>query len=285
MTLKVTVGTDPECFVEHKDTGQIISAHDLIPGTKEQPFPVHYGAIQVDGLAAEFNTTPSDNPYNFSSYVQTVMEELTTHLKGHKLKIVSAVVFPEAYMRSLPDSVIVLGCNPDYNAWTGEMNPKPERQQPGLCVAAGHLHIGWTKDERIDDPTHIQDCFRVVKQLDYMIGMYSLMWDTDARRRTLYGKAGACRIKPYGVEYRTPSNMWLRHPSLYTWLWHACYYAIEGLSTGGVYFPDRFGNLAQTVIDNNDLLYIKEGRLKNEIQPFMKQDWPTWTKTRTKKVA
>jgi len=49
---------------------------------------------------------------------------------------------------------------------------------------------------------------------DYLLGVWSVLHDTDMRRRELYGAAGAYRPKKYGVEYRTMSNFWLRSPQL-----------------------------------------------------------------------
>jgi hypothetical protein len=48
-----------------------------------------------------------------------------------------------------------------------------------------------------------------VKQLDCYLGLSSLMYDTDTKRRAMYGAAGAFRPKSYGVEYRVLSNAWL----------------------------------------------------------------------------
>jgi hypothetical protein len=38
--------------------------------------------------------------------------------------------------------------------------------------------------------------------------------DGTSVRRSLYGKAGCCRLKPYGVEYRTVSNFWASNPKI-----------------------------------------------------------------------
>jgi hypothetical protein len=41
-----------------------------------------------------------------------------------------------------------------------------------------------------------------------------------ALRRELYGKAGAFRPKPYGVEYRVLSNRWLNSEALIRWVYN-----------------------------------------------------------------
>ena len=51
--MNILIGADPELFV--KKDGVVVSGHDLIQGTKADPFPVQDGAVQVDGMALEFN--------------------------------------------------------------------------------------------------------------------------------------------------------------------------------------------------------------------------------------
>mgnify|MGYP001584855390 CR=1 FL=1 len=59
--IEVTIGTDPEFFLE-KD-GKPVSAHDLVPGTKHEPYPLgKSGAhVQADGTAVEINIKPAKN--------------------------------------------------------------------------------------------------------------------------------------------------------------------------------------------------------------------------------
>ena len=38
-------------------------------------------------------------------------------------------------------------------------------------------------------------------------------------RKKLYGKAGAYRPKPYGLEYRSLSNFWVFDDKLIRWVW------------------------------------------------------------------
>ena len=55
--IEAKVGADPEIFLGDADGG-LVSAYGLIKGDKEHPFPVTNGAVQVDGMAAEFNIDP-----------------------------------------------------------------------------------------------------------------------------------------------------------------------------------------------------------------------------------
>ena len=275
--IHLLVGCDPEVFLTRKADKALVSAHSLLPGTKDMPYGIQNGAVQVDGVAAEFNITPAPSGDHFYAYVSSVMQQMKDMLPDHTLRIEPAVVFDEDYFMTIPEESRVLGCNPDWNAWTETINPAPDGNGTTMRTASGHLHIGWTKNQDINDPVHQQDCFRVVRQMDYYLGMYSLLWDTDSRRRNLYGKAGSCRIKPYGTEYRALSNMWLRHPNLWPWIWGACYQAVNGLVSGSsVYMPDEFGDLARKTIDDNNFQFVTTNEFKKQIHPKMGLQWPTW---------
>lgn len=215
-----TLGADPELFVFNGE--QPVSAHDLIPGTKVKPFPVPGGAIQVDGTAAEFNINPSKTFEEFNTNIDLVLENLQAHLpEGHVLKAVPVVTWSEEYFLRLPYVAKELGCQPDFNAWTGRPNPKPRLKEiPTLRTAAGHIHIGWTDSGSMQDIAHVRAAQHMAHLMDWHVGSWSCDVDTDTTRRLLYGKAGACRYKTYGVEYRTLSNFWVLTPELRLEVWN-----------------------------------------------------------------
>jgi hypothetical protein len=215
-----TVGADPELFVFNENGP--VSAHDLIPGTKSKPFPVPGGAIQVDGTAAEFNIDPSRTFEEFNSNINSVLECLESELpSGHRLVANSYVRWSEEYFHKLPYVARELGCMPDFNAWTGRRNPKPKlKDDPTLRTAAGHIHIGWTQDASMQDLEHIDSCKYMAQLMDWHLGAWSVGADPDLTRRSLYGKAGACRFKTYGVEYRTLSNFWVLNEELRLEVWN-----------------------------------------------------------------
>lgn len=216
MAMKYTIGADPELFVRSKETGQFISGHGLVPGTKEAPSLVPQGAIQVDGMALEFNINPASTIVEFSRNIKTVMEQLQ-HAAGEQYDLVPipSVEFSKEVWDNTPDYAKELGCNPDMNAYTGTEQPSPE-DVGRMRAAGGHIHIGWQGDQEIDfmSEGHIEACKVVTKQLDFTLGVQSLLWDNDNGRRQMYGKAGSFRPKPYGVEYRTLSNAWLKSEKL-----------------------------------------------------------------------
>ena len=258
-----TIGCDPEIFLVDEE-GRPVSAHGVIPGTKYKPHPVAKGAIQVDGLAVEFNTDPV--PYNdfdaFNRNVITVMGKLHEEVrKKHpnlKFRITPTQDFDQAYLDAQPDEAKELGCDPDFNAYTLEANPRPEGSVP-FRTGSGHLHVGWGADIPVDNQEHLEICAGFVKMLDATVGLAMTVLDTDPRRRELYGKAGAFRPKPYGVEYRTPSNVWLTSKAhrklVFSLINHAVSYMRNGSSV------QRLTGLTETqiqsVINNGD---VKEAR-------------------------
>ncbi len=215
------VGADPELFVYNNNKDCFVSAHDLLPGTKNKPYPVSGGAIQVDGTAAEFNVDPARTFEEFNDNIESVLSSLVSHLPpGHELRAQPVIVWDEEYFDTLPYSAIELGCMPDFDAWTGRRNPKPRlKHNPTLRTAAGHIHIGFTDKGSLQDINHIRAAQRMAQLMDWHVGAWSCEIDTDNTRRLLYGKAGACRYKTYGVEYRTLSNFWVLNPDLRRQVW------------------------------------------------------------------
>tara|TARA_R110000823_G_C15952958_1_gene502518 strand:+ start:5129 stop:5938 length:810 start_codon:yes stop_codon:yes gene_type:complete len=230
--LEVTMGADPEKFVHNGE--EFVSAHGMIRGTKQEPFVVENGAVQVDGMAVEFNIDPANNRDEFVSNLQSVMGQLNDMIPEFQTLAVPTADFSAEVMRAAPHEAKELGCEPDFNAWLdGAANPTPNGNV-SFRTGAGHLHIGWTKDMDINDESHVQACIQLCKQLDLYLGVPSVLFDGDDRRRELYGKAGAMRIKPYGVEYRVLSNAWLKNESLMQWVYDNSVAAISNMLGNGL---------------------------------------------------
>ena len=231
--MDIKLGADPEVFVYDRATKKFISAHDLIPGTKEEPHPVACGHIQRDGVAAEFNINPADSRDEFVFNISKVMDDLAHRIRkinpSYVLAAEPTAVFDKEYFDNLPDDPKTLGCNPDFNAYTEKMNDPPGTDEP-FRTGAGHIHIGWSSYLDIYDEDHLRVCRDIVKQLDCALYPNSMSWDKDTKRRTLYGKMGSFRPKHYGVEYRPLSNAFLRDPDVIKYVYDTTVWAV------GLYF-------------------------------------------------
>lgn len=205
-----TFGCDPEVFL--KKNGKPASAFGLLPGDKENPHKTDGGAIQVDGMAAEFNIdpVPQSDFETFNLRVVQQIKEIRARVPGFNLNVAPVQDFGEEFLAEQPQEAKELGCDPDYCAYTLSPNPRPDGDRP-FRTGAGHVHIGWGADIPVDNEEHIEICANFVKVMDATVGLFMTMIDRDPRRRELYGKAGAFRPKPYGVEYRTPSNVWIKN--------------------------------------------------------------------------
>lgn len=230
MTLKITIGADPELFVTD-DKGNFRSAHGLIPGTKANPHKVDKGAVQVDGMALEFNIDAVDNADDFVLNINTVMKQMEEMVPDYKFAIVPSCKFNGNHFRAQPDEAKELGCEPDFNAYTLAANPRPDNQTT-MRTASGHVHIGFCEGADPTSDEHMTRCATLVKQLDAYLGLPSLLFDGDKKRRAMYGAAGAFRPKPYGVEYRVLSNAWLLTDERKRFVFNQTVKAVKDLMSG-----------------------------------------------------
>lgn len=245
--MEILVGCDPEVFV--KKNNKFMSAFGLIRGTKVKPFKVKDGAVQVDGMALEFNIDPAHNEGEFIHSVQSVFDQMCKMVPDYEVVAVPVAHFDEAYMKTQPKEALELGCDPDFNGWSGFANPRPDGDRP-MRTASGHVHIGWGKGKRIDDPEHQASCHVVAQQMDFFLGLGSLFYDEDKQRREMYGKAGCLRYKPYGMEYRTLSNAWLQNENRMRWVYRNVIKGMNALMAGNP-LADKYGDIQRIINTSN----------------------------------
>lgn len=262
--MKSLIGADPEIFLRDKKTSEYVSAAGIVPGTKEKPHRVDHGAVQLDGTAFEINIDAAETFPEFKKNLDAVLEQAKGYLPDNlEMAFEPVVEYEPKYFESLPNSQKQLGCDPDWDAATGRTNPAP-RRLGSMATGGGHIHLGWTKDQKVSDLDHMWDARQMTLRLHSYFSRFIPFWDPDTRRGGMYGAGSAYRPKPYGTEYRTPSNAWLKYPELWEWMFNSTKFVFKHAVEQKQYMgPDRFGG---------DLMYITPGRLlgydKNGLRVF-----------------
>ena len=222
----ITLGSDPEIFIE-KD-GKVVSAIGMIPGTKDEPYPIsndgHY--IQTDNIAFEYNIPPCATEDEFVYHITFVKDYLrgiaesngcTLSTKASELVDPKELKHPQA---------LVFGCEPDFNPYDICVNERPSAKDSNLRSVGGHIHIGYPEPSQ-------EKSEKIVKAFDMFVALPAMFIDTDERRRELYGKAGAFRFKePWGVEARVLSNFWIHDESLIRWVYQQTIKAVTLVLNG-----------------------------------------------------
>lgn len=220
---KFTIGTDPEFFLRNPDT-KLVSAIPFIKstdgngisvGTKENPLKLGFGVgLSFDNVALEFASPVCKNSRHFVHSIKECFRRILKHIPANLTIDTSPAAHFERSELALEEAN-QFGCDPDYNAWTLQMNRPPDRSSfETLRSCGGHVHVGQvTGYDFLLDP---YGKIAVVQAMDIILGVVSVLLDVHPmsnHRRKLYGKAGAHRPTEYGVEYRTMSNWWLKHPT------------------------------------------------------------------------
>lgn len=247
--MPLLIGADPELFL--KKNGKFHSAHGIIPGTKRRPHKVEHGAVQVDGLALEVNIDPARSPEEFVYNLSSVLSSLRRMVpEDMEFDYSATAMFDVEHMISQPQEALELGCEPDYNAYSMDINPRPD-QHPIMRSAGGHFHFGWTKGALPLEDEHFSRCGTVIRQMDYGLGLVSTIYDKDDKRKQLYGAAGAFRPKRYGCEYRSASNWWLQDPKYMILMYENAHLMWNWLESGQR-LEEQYGDEAQKIINSND---------------------------------
>lgn len=206
------LGSDPELFTIDRSTGKLSSVAGKLGCDKWNKRT--YSAdvrIQEDNVLVEFDTNPQGSMEAFMKNLSDGLkacEEVVNEVNHDIAPNISSHIYSMDELKSFHKSVFTFGCEPDYNALTGMVNPKPTSVDPGLRSAGGHVHFGY-RDLLPKGMDFSQSQAIVGVMADYYLGLYSVLEDMDNRRRELYGKAGSIRMKDYGIEYRSLSNFWI----------------------------------------------------------------------------
>jgi hypothetical protein len=245
------LGADPEVFLQDQNN-KFLSVIGKIGAGKYDPLQIEDMpkgfTLQEDNVALEFGIPPAASADEFVHHIQAVLQKGLSKLPGLSFSKLSCTVFPEDQMQH--PLAHTFGCEPDFNAWTGKENPKPKPPHPFMRSAGGHVHIETKLDPKL-----------VGCACDLFMGVPAVLMDDGAERKQLYGKAGAIRFKPYGVEYRTLSNFWVFDEKLIRWVWTNTKRLLNGLENHAdmaIATLAKEGDRIQNCINNNDAKLAKE---------------------------
>lgn len=179
---RFTLGADIEVFAAQG--GEPVYAR--VKGTKQQPERAGKFGIHQEGGSVEVQIPVCNSAQGLASATAKGLR-LVVNRTGLPIWCGHQVDF------EAPDPGEVVA----FNAYTGR---RTLEQMSASQFAGGHIHIG-VKRSGLTAAVMALFC-------DKYIGLLLVEHDKQPKRRGLFGAAGTYRHKPYGVEYRTPSNFW-----------------------------------------------------------------------------
>lgn len=202
----VTVGADPEFFVKDKKTDEVIVSCRKFGGEKRAPmFLSPDGGFLEDGTTVEFNVSPSRSLRECAKKLEGLILIFLNKYDNVTFSGETEATFPPDELEKYPEARQI-GCAPDLFAYGLRIAPAIEKFK-NRRFAGGHIHLG------IDPWPEGLEKDLVIKWMDLLF-LLPMNAYANKNRWEFYGHPGLYRETPYGVEYRSPDNLWCNQASI-----------------------------------------------------------------------
>ena len=196
-----TLGSDPEFPIWDSKEKKYISSVGKVGGTKKEPLLLENGLyVQEDNVAVEITIQPCETLEEIYSQVdratQIINERLFEKNENWSLAIASSGIYHVQELKS--KAAQTMGCEPALNIYQGSAKAVTAAMAGTLRTFGFHIHFGF-ENTALD--SRFKQAF--VFLCDLHLGLPSMLYDSDVKRRSLYGNLGDYRETSYGVEYRT----------------------------------------------------------------------------------
>lgn len=197
----ITLGSDPEFPIWDSRLEKYISSVGKVGGTKKEPLLLEEGLyVQEDNVAVEITIQPCKTLEEIYSQVdratQIINERLLKKNQNWALTIASSGVYSTQELKS--EAAQTMGCEPALNIYQESAKAVTAAMAGTLRTFGFHIHFGF---EDIELNGRFRQAF--IFLCDLHLGLPSMLYDKDVKRRSLYGNLGDYRETSYGVEYRT----------------------------------------------------------------------------------
>lgn len=249
-----TIGSDVEYFLRDKATGEIISAEDLIKGTKHEPYKFDsenpYYATSLDNVLAEGNIPPATSSLEFIEFLGRLRGYIDSNLPAELETVaIPSARLDERFLQT--ENARIFGCDPSFNCWTGEII-QPVPTGDNLRSAGFHIHIGYS------EPGEMKN-ISLARSMDLFLGIPSVIKEPENERKMVgYGCAGNFRHQPHGVEYRVLSSFFASTPDLIDWSFKNTQLAIKFVNEGKLEDLNKLGTTIQDCINTSNKDLAKE---------------------------
>lgn len=201
--MNFSIGSDPEFILLDENSNPKSSIGIL--ENKNSLFSIK-NKIYYDNVLAETNIEPSFSKSDFIKNVRLSLKNLINLIKPFKISNSSFDKFPTCELGH-KDS-FEFGCESEHCAYSLERIDLENFKKSTSRFAGGHIHIGTNINGQ-------ENKIMLIRMLDLFLGIPLILIDNSKNckeRRFYFGKFGRYRKTSYGVEYRTPSNLWLLSP-------------------------------------------------------------------------
>ena len=264
----LTLGADPELFAEVD--GAVIGSEKFIPKDglgKEHDFAP--AKLVRDGVQIELHPEARSRVQDVTTSLAGVFRLLNQHLaKTPQIKVCFSPVveISRKELMSLSKKSRQLGCMPSKNIY-GIKRVQVDGTKYLKRSAAGHIHFGLNNSiyQRQQGMVYKDERKRLVTPADILIGNTCVLIDRDeaqVERRKLYGRVGEYRLPKHGLEYRTPSNFWLRSIALTQLVFGLAEMTVGVLATT----IDGGQNLEKELITKVDVKKVIKAVQKNDFE-------------------